>query len=191
MSNKIKNELVVYWGSGFLIILLVELAWFWQGSFSLIHIVELLAGFLIGSLLFDIDHFIYWFVSFPKKPESLVAQTLLREKKHKELFMYLINTRQKQTSLIFHHIYFQAVIIIVGGFIFTSSASVITRSLIVFLNLHLVLDQWRDFISRPRHLQKWLFARLKLRLPLRFLKYYLFLSTLIFLVFLSGLITYR
>lgn len=191
MSEKTKNELAVYLGSGLLVVILVELAWFWQGGFSLSNVVGLLAGFLVGSFLLDIDHFIYWFISFPKGPESLAAQALLREKKYKKLFEYLIDTRRQQTSLIFHHVYFQAVIFVLGIFVFTSTASVFTRSLIVFLSLHLILDQWRDFVSRPNRLQEWLFARLKLRLPLRFLKHYLFLSTFVFLIFLSSLIIYQ
>lgn len=167
-----------------IIFLVVSLAWTLAGV-PIFHLLWLFLGLLIGFIFLNSDHFIYWFFLKPNLDESRQIQTLFREKKYSLILTSIKTAQQTHSNLIFHHFFFQFILAIVSFFVFSSSGSVFTMSFILALNLHLLSDEFHDLKYNPKHLQNWLFARESKQLPLKNLKHYLLLYSLLNLLFLA------
>ncbi len=150
--------------------------------------IYLFFGLLWGSFLLDLDHLIYWLYLNPKLPESRQARQFLIQKDTKSLLKLLEKTHHTHTNLIFHHYFFQIVLVLISLFIITSSGSLFTSTFVLALNLHLLVDQFADYKKHPRHLQKWLFARESKQLPIKYLGHYIAFFSLINLYFLAIII---
>lgn len=110
----------------------------------------------------------------------------IKNKDVKSVLRLIKLTHQNHYNLIFHHYFFQVILVFFSLFILTSSNNVFVSSLIIALNLHLLIDEINDYRKDPKKLQKWLFARESKQLPIKFLKQYIIIFTIlfIFLVFL-------
>lgn len=182
MKQELKHHLL----PTFAVFILISSIWF-LNKVTLISFVSLFFGLAIGSFLLDTDHLIYWFFLKPDLDESKQAQIFLTEKKYKKLLKLLENTHKKHTSLIFHHYFFQAILVLITFFVFTSTTSVFVKSILLSLNIHLLIDEIIDFKTNKKHLQNWLFAREEKQLSLESLKYYLgvfIFTTLIYILLL-------
>lgn len=153
--------------------------------------ISLLLGFAFGSFFLDLDHLIYWFYLEPKLEESRLAQAALKNRDHKSILKLLEITHQNHVSLVFHHYFFQIVLVLVSFFIFTSSSSIFVMAFLLALNIHLLVDEFVDFQKDPPHLQTWLFAREKKQLTLKSLQYYLFFFLGLTILFVLLLINSR
>lgn len=158
-------------------------------QFPFVFFIYLIVGFVIGSLVLELDHFIYWYFLDPKNQESIIAKNLIKQKKYKKIIKLIGDTAQFHTSLIFHHFIFQTILLIITFFVFTSTSSVLAKSIVFFTNTNLVIKQIYQLSSDKAHLQKWLFARLEKQISLQKIHYYVYLVTIIDLVFLVKLIT--
>ena len=143
-------------------------------------------GFTIGYFILDIDHLIFWLISNNKLPESIHFQQLLINKHYKQAFVYFKNNKTNHLNLIFHHFYFQIIIIPITLFVLTSTSSIFSKSVIFALNFHLLHTVYQDLKLDPHRLQTWLFARMKTQLPLSFLPVYLKIN--IAIIILLGLL---
>jgi len=168
------------------VFIFVSLIWLLNRA-PLLGFISLFFGLAIGSFLPDIDHLIYWFFLKPDLDESRQAKIFLSEKKIENLLKLLENTHKQHTSLIFHHYFFQAVLVLITFFVFTSTASILPKAILLAMNIHFLVDEIIDFKADKKHLQNWLFAREEKQLSLDSLKYYLGLfifTTLIYLLML-------
>lgn len=168
MKLELRNHLLPL----LIIYLAATIVWFFQGIVWYQY-VYLLFGFLWGSFLLDIDHLIYWLYTEPNLEESRLAQSAWKKRDILSLLKLLESTHMGHINLIFHHYFFQSVLALISLFVFTSSSSIFAKSLLLALNLHLLVDEIKDYFQDPEHLQSWLFARENKQLSIKSLKYFL------------------
>ena len=148
-----------------------------------IEILSVFIGIFLGSIVLDIDHLIFWYFLKPNLEESRLARTTIKNYDLKSLFKLIKTSHQTHHNLIFHHYFFQSILVLFTFFIFTSTTNLFVISLVVSLNLHLLVDEYIDFFNNPKILQKWLFAREETQLPTKFLNRYLAFFTFFFILF--------
>jgi len=186
VKQELKNHLIPL----SIIFLLTSLIWLIQ-KVTWFNFVFLFSGFLWGSFFLDLDHLVYWFYLEPNLEESLLAKIAWSKGDFSSLLKLLASTHQNHTNLIFHHYFFQIVLTIISFFVFTSSNGVFTKAFLLAINIHLLVDQIKDFQQDPEHLKLWLFAREKKQLPTESLKYYLLTFAILNLIFIFFLIFSR
>jgi hypothetical protein len=169
------------------ILAFISLLWLIQKA-PFFYFFELFLGFIVGNLILELDHLVYWYFLEPNSSESLIAKDLVKQKKLKKIIKLIGDTAQFHTSLIFHHITFQLVLVFISFFIFTSTPSLTAKSIVLFANINLLTKQLYQLAENKLRLQKWLFARLNKQLPVKKIQYYIFLITAINLIFLVKLI---
>jgi len=152
------------------------------------RILYLLIGVFIGSFILDIDHFLFWFFLKPNLEESRLARAAIQSKDFKSVHKLLKASHQTHHNLIFHHYFFQVILVLFSFFVFTLTNNVFVTSLVVSLNLHLLIDEIIDYSNNPKTLQKWLFAREESQLPAKFLNRYIGVFSLFLVIFVIFLI---
>ena len=168
MKQELKNHLLPLLG----IFLLTSLIWLFQKTVWY-DFVFLFFGLLWGSFLLDVDHLIYWFFLKPNLEESELAKSAWKRGDYKSLLKLLESTHENHINLVFHHYFFQIVITLISFFVFTSSSGIFAKAFLLAINIHLLVDEIKDFKNNPEHLKLWLFARETKQLPTESLKYYL------------------
>ena len=158
------------------------------GKIESIKLIYLFLGFFIGSLILDVDHFIFWFFLKPNLEESRLARAAIKNYDFKSVYKLLKNSHQTHYNLIFHHYFFQVILVLFSFFTFTLTNNLFITSLIVALNLHLLIDEIIDYFYAPKTLQKWLFARENSQLPIKFLGRYISTFAFFLIIFIILLI---
>ena len=153
-----------------------------------IKLFYLFLGISIGSFILDIDHFIFWFFLKPNLEESRLARTAVQNYDFKAVYRLLKTSHQTHYNLIFHHYFFQVILVLFSFFIFTLTKNIFVTSLVVSINLHLLIDEIIDYTYNPKILQKWLFARESSQLPIKFLGRYISIFSLFLIIFIVLLI---
>jgi hypothetical protein len=153
-----------------------------------IEILKVFLGLFVGSLILDIDHFLFWFFLKPNLEESRLVKTAIRHYDFKSVYNFLKTSHQSHYNLIFHHYFFQVVLVLFSFFIFTSTNNLFISSLVISLNLHLLVDEIIDYFYNPKILQKWLFARESTQLATKFLGKYILVFIFFFIIFIFLLI---
>jgi len=147
-----------------------QLIWLWLGG-------------LAGTFLLDIDHLIYWFFFQPEKQDSQMAKVLWLKKDFKGLLLLLGRYHDTHLRLIFHTALFQAVLFIFSFYIFTSGGSLFASGLVAGMNLHLLKDEWKEYLEKKyEHQKSWLFWQIKREVSPEELKMYLIIATIIFIL---------
>ena len=149
-----------------------------------IKLFWLLLSILFGEIILDSDHLLYWFFLKPNTEESRLVKTALKNKDFIPVIKLINAGRLKHHNLIFHHYFFQVILVLFSIFIFTSTSNIFASGIVLSLNLHLIIDELIDYYKDPKLLQKWLFAREPNQLPVKFLGRYITIFILIFLFFL-------
>lgn len=148
-------------------------------------------GLYLGSIFLELDHLIYWFYLHPELEESRLAKAAWKKGDFKSLLKLLESTRHKHTSLIFHHYFFQIILIPISFFVFTSSSNIFIKAFTLALNLHLLTKVYFGYKEDPELLKSWLFAREKKQLPNSYIKYYLYIFLFFNLIFILLIILSR
>lgn len=182
-----KKDLLFHLLPSAIIFVIVSLIWV-IFRVSNIEIIYLFIGLLLGTFFLDIDHIIYWFYRKPNTDESRIVQAVVEKKDFKSLYRLIKAARRSHDNLIFHHYFFQIGLTLISFFIFSSSSKVFILSFLLSMNLHLLVDEIRDYFRNPKFLQDWLFAREEKQLPVKFLKNYLIVFTILFFIFLFLLV---
>jgi hypothetical protein len=168
--------------------LLAALAYFflvsvlrWQWDLS---VLGLWLGVVLGTFLLDADHFLYWYLN-PQKEDSLAVQALWQAKGlagAKDFLRLAARNSQSHRRLIFHTATFQLVLIALGFFVLSSSRSSFGWGVVLAMNLHLLFDQWGDFLKKGKATVADRFFW-QVRLPMeKYLNIYLAGATLSFLL---------
>ncbi|MDD2225000.1 MAG: hypothetical protein PHP97_02460 [Candidatus Shapirobacteria bacterium] len=152
------------------------------------EIIYLLIGLILGHIFLDLDHIIYWFYRKPNTEESRIIKNTFEKKDFKSFFKLIKAARTSHDNLIFHHYFFQVSINLISFFIFISSSNTFCLSFLLSINLHLLTDEIRDYLSNPKFLQNWLFAREEKQLSIESLKNYLIIFNILFFIFLFLLV---
>jgi hypothetical protein len=148
-----------------------------------IEILSVFFGIFFGSIILDVDHLIFWYFFKPNLEESRLARTTIKNRDFKSLIKLIDASHSTHHNLIFHHYFFQSVLVLFTFFIFTSTTNLFIISLVISINLHLLVDEYIDFYTNPKILQKWLFAREDTQLPTKFLNRYLAFFSIFLIIF--------
>lgn len=169
------------------VFLFISILWVIFGV-STSQIIILLIGLILGTLFLDTDHLIYWYYRKPNTEESRIARNTIVQKDFKSTYKLVHAAKSSHNNLIFHHYFFQIGLTLISLFIFSSNTNTFVLSFLLAINLHLLIDEYKDFIQNPKFLQDWLFAREEKQLPIKFLKKYLAVFTVLFFIFLFLLV---
>lgn len=173
MKQEIKLHLFPIVGVFFFISL------FWLlGKIPVFDFVYLFFGLAWGSIFLEIDHLVYWLYLKPNTEEGRLAQAIIRNKDYKSLIELYSKTRNTHNNLIFHHYFFQIVLLLISIFVFTSTSGIFTKSFVLSLNIHLLIEEIIDYSRDKKSLQNWLFAREKKQLSIDYLKQYILIFLL-------------
>lgn len=178
----VKQELKYHLLPLLAIFAITSILWLFQ-SYPWYQFIFLFFGLSWGAFLIDVDHLVYWLYLKPGLEESQLAQIAWKKGDFRALLKLLEQTHLNHTNLIFHHYFFQIILTIISVFVFTSSSSIFAKSFLLAVNIHLLVDEIKDYLSDPEHLKLWLFARENKQLPTEPLKYYLLTFTIINLLF--------
>lgn len=153
-------------------------------SFSSVFLVNLLkdsaAWFLgagIGAYFIKIEQLIYVYYFYPDEFLSIEVRKLLKEKNKKSAFLMLKNQVYQQ-RLAFRSALFQAVWLVLAFFTLTSTAGFFGKALVMAVGLHLLLDEWVDFLGKKNI--SWLFWQIKRQVSLKEQKWFLWIMTGVF-----------
>lgn len=166
------------------VIVFITISLFWViKSYPWYLFLFLALGSVFGVLILLTDHLVYWLYTHPQLEESRLAQATLAKRDYRSTIKLLLSTKYLHTDLIFHHVIFQLILIIISIYAFTSADSVIGKSFLLGLNVQLLTDQYLDWRKNPSQLQKWLFARLPKQIPINYLKPWLITLTVFNIIF--------
>lgn len=155
-----------------IIFIIISVSWIFS-RVAWFEFVYLFFGLAWGAFFLDLDHLIYWLYLNPRTEESRLAQIAIKKYDVDAVIKLIGATSQSHTNLIFHHFFFQAVLALISIFIFTSSSGTFAMSFLLALNIHLLVDEYQDYLHDKKHLQEWLFARETKQLPQNYLGKYL------------------
>jgi hypothetical protein len=146
-----KKELLVHFAFLVSLFIFISLA---RGYVALTFWPFWLGG-IIGTLLPDVDHFIYVFLLRPQELNSQRANQMLGRKDVFATLEFLAETRYERTKLIFHTATFQLIFLVLTFLVLTSSGSLFGRGLVLGFLIHLLIDQLVDLID-TKNLSNWL-----------------------------------
>lgn len=177
-----KHKFLTYLLPAVGLFLIISLFWIIFGVKN-IQLIYLLIGLFIGIFFLDIDHFIFWFFIKPNTEESRLVKLAITNKDFKSVAKIVQTSHKTHYNLIFHHYFFQVILVIFSLFILTSTKNTFISAFVLSLNLHLIIDEIVDFKSDPKNLQKWLFAREPKQLSVIFLKKYIIIFAIFSVLF--------
>lgn len=112
-------------------------------------------GGMVGTLLPDLDHFIYIFFIKPQDLTSQRVNYLLDKRELIRSIELIYETRNERSGLIFHSIFFQIIFFILTFWMLSSSGSMFGRGLVLAFSFHLIIDQLVD-LKETGNLDNWL-----------------------------------
>ena len=139
-----------------------------------------LFGGIIGTLLPDVDHFIYVYFLRPNEGMSQQVATLMENRSFKKSWNLLANSRTERKNLIIHSAHFQLLFLVFAFLVITSSGSLLGRGLVLAFSLHILIDQIIDYME-TKNLDHW-FTKLPLTLSFEQKKWYLVGNIVILLI---------
>lgn len=101
-------------------------------------------GGIVGTLMPDLDHFLYVYLLRPQELTSQRVNYMLGKGEVFKTFDLLAETRYERTKLIFHTIFFQVIFFVLSFLVISSSGSIFGRGLVLAFLLHLSIDQIID-----------------------------------------------
>src|SRR3989304_408489 len=104
-------------------------------------------GGIIGTILPDLDHFLYVYFLRPQELTSQRVGSMMGKRDIWGSLEMLAETRAERTKLIFHTATFQIIFLILTFFVLSSSGSIFGRGLVLAFSLHLLVDQAVDITS--------------------------------------------
>jgi hypothetical protein len=104
-------------------------------------------GGIIGTILPDIDHFIYVFFLNPQELTSQRVSFLLKRREVWRIFSLLSETRAERKDLVFHTFLAQIIFLILAFWVITSSNSLLGMGAVLGFSLHLSVDQLVDIFD--------------------------------------------
>lgn len=162
---------------------------YWFGFFVLIALFKhyfainawgFWVGGIVGTLLPDIDHIIYFYFVGPQELTSQRFDYMAHNHKIKRMLGLLYETRTERKGLIFHTIFFQAIFLLLTFWMLSSSGSLIGKGLVLSFALHLTIDQWVD-VEEIGSLKNWI-KNLPLTIDAKQTTSYLYISTVLLIL---------
>jgi len=145
-----KKEIFIHFA--FLVSLLIFVSLF--KNYLNLSFWPLWIGGILGTILPDVDHFIYILFLKPYELNSQRANSMLVKRSVRQTLEFLAETRYERTKIIFHTASFQLVFVLLAFWVLTSSGSIFGRGLVLAFLLHLVVDQAVD-LNQMGNLANW------------------------------------
>lgn len=146
-----KKEIVLHTLSTVSVFAIITLL---KGGFTNFSYVYFWIGGMIGMILPDIDHLIYVFYLNPTDLNSQRIRKHISERSYLKGLEVAYASATERTKLIFHSVLFQITFVVFTVLVFTSSASMFGRGIVLSFSLHLIIDQLQDLMS-ARGIQSW------------------------------------
>jgi hypothetical protein len=134
-------------------------------------------GGIIGTILPDIDHIIYFYLVKPAELTSQRFNFLFEKKELGRMFNLLYDTRTERSGLIFHTILFQLIFFVLTFWMLSSSGSVFGKGMVLAFSLHLLIDQVID-LTEIGDFSNW-FKDLPVKLDLKQSRIYWLIITIL------------
>jgi hypothetical protein len=138
-----KKEIFVHFAFLISLLILISIA---RGYLSISY-WSLWLGGIIGTILPDLDHFLYVYFLRPQELTSQRVGLMMGKRDIWGSLEMLAETRSERTKLIFHTATFQIIFLILTFFVLSSSGSIFGRGLVLAFSLHLLVDQAVDITS--------------------------------------------
>jgi len=145
-----KKELFVHFA--FMVSLFIFISLF-RRYFSLYHLLFWVGG-ILGTVLPDIDHLLYVYLSNPADLIFGRFTYFIKEKKFAEMLGFLSQIQYERERMVFHTATFQLIFVVLAFLVVTSSGSILGRGLVLAFLLHLAVDQLSD-LMRVGSLNNW------------------------------------
>ena len=145
-----KKELSVHFISAILFFVIITLL---KGWFSF-NFWPFWIGAIIGTIIPDIDHFIYIYFLRPQELSSQRAGAMIQRREVFRTLHFLARTRSERKQLVFHTALFQILLLIFTFYILTSSSSLFGKGIVLGFFIHLLVDQFIDF-KKTGNLANW------------------------------------
>lgn len=174
---KLRKEIITHFS---FMVAFLSLITVYKGLFDIYYLSFWLGG-ILGTMLPDVDHLIYIYILKPSDLSSQRIASYINKRDTKNAVRVLYESRLERTSLIFHTAHFQLIFLILAFLVITSSGSVFGRGLVLSFSLHLLIDQFVDFMETGR-IDNW-FKQISVDLDANQKKWYLGFNLAILLVF--------
>ncbi len=115
---------------------------------------QVLTGIAIGSLLLDIDHWLFVFIGAPNEPVSREVRYRLASGGYMTAIDYMVAHRRDFRRLPLHSVACQLVLAVGALYAIVQMPNTLTAGLLLGLFLHSVVDQAGD-LNRTGHLHHW------------------------------------
>lgn len=112
-------------------------------------------GGIVGTIMPDLDHIIYFYLVSPSELTSQRFNFLLQKREIPRMIQLLYETRGERKGLIFHTMFFQAIFAILTFLMLSSSGSLFGKGLVLAFSLHLIIDQIID-LTELKSFDNWL-----------------------------------
>jgi len=140
----------------------------------------LLIGGVVGWFLAWVDRLVYVYWSHPQTQLSQHVKYRFGKRDIKGGVRLLKQRRSELEELGFRSALFQGAWVLVAVFALTSTTSWFGKALVMGLGLHILVDEWRDYITDKKTLKRWLFWQIKREISDDELKWYLYIMTGLF-----------
>lgn len=115
---------------------------------------QVAAGIAIGSLLLDIDHWLFIFIAAPNEAISQAVRQRLSTGSYITAIDYMVAHRREFRRLPLHSVAFQLCLAVTALFSAIQSPNSLVAGIMAGLFLHTVVDQAGD-LNRTGHLHHW------------------------------------
>ncbi|MCL5090814.1 MAG: hypothetical protein M1514_02265 [Patescibacteria group bacterium] len=176
-----QSELLLHFLTTLIYFLLLTLG---RGKFDL-SLVSLWLGAILGMFLLDLDRIIDAFWVHPEEAKIREIREIWERRGIwgvRGIWGKL--QKDQQRHLIFHTVTFQVILLVLAFYILTAGGSLLGSALVMAINLHLLVDEWKNFLQIKKEVvTDWLFWQVKGLLMERYLPFYLGGVSLIFVIF--------
>lgn len=124
-------------------------------------IVGWLIGGFIGYWLLSLDRLVDVYLTHPETQLAHYVRYYIQKGNYRWAWQTLRQRKDEQTRLTFHSVLFQAIWVVLAVFTLTSTSALLGKGVVMGLGLHLLLNEWRDYLANPERLREWLFWQVK------------------------------
>lgn len=111
-------------------------------------VVLFLLGGVIGTMLPELDHLLYIFVSNPHELTSARTFALVKAGQIKRAVELIIATKDERPQRMFHTLWFQLCFFLLTVLLITSSAHIMGHGVVIGFSLHLLVSQVYDLFVK-------------------------------------------
>lgn len=136
-------------------------------------VVSWLIGGFIGYWLLSLDRLVDVYLTHPETQLAHYVRYYIQKGNYRWAWMTLGKRQAEQTRLTFHSALFQVIWVMLAVFAFTSTSGFLGKGVVIGLGLHLLLNEWRDYIGSPERLRRWLFWQVQREVTAKETKFFL------------------